>query len=78
MKAFVSKMNENGDSCVGTEFATVSPEYKTFKGLRKYAANLVKLWKSPVIIELYKNWDNRYDSNKAQVLYMDSDCCVHI
>jgi hypothetical protein len=59
MRAFISK-SINHNPVLGSEFQQISNEYKTQKGLLKYAEKLSLTWKSPVIVEIHLNWNTRY------------------
>jgi hypothetical protein len=65
MRAWISKKGVN----IGTEFQTISPEYKRVNSIFKFAHKCAVAWNSEVKIEVHYNWDTRYDDEKGEVWY---------
>ena len=66
MKAYVKRADPDGFIRLGGESTTITKEYKTVKALLQYGATpFLHVWGG--VVEVYKNWDNRYGEPDMKV-----------
>ena len=66
MKAYVKRADPDGFIRLGGGSTRITKEYKTVKALLQYGATpFLHVWGG--VVEVYKNWDNRYGEPDMKV-----------
>ncbi len=74
MRAILSGYYPNGTpKLVGSENRIITKEYKTFATLYRYAIkSALKQWDGRVHVEIWYNWDNRYEDADKIMTFNDN------
>jgi hypothetical protein len=61
MRAYLNKYDKDGNTGLGSEWVTITREYKTMGTLYQYGiVPMLRAWDGRLKAEIFYNWDNRY------------------
>lgn len=61
MRAYLNKYDKDGNIRLGSDWVTITKEYKTIATLYRYGiVPMLKVWDGRLKAEIFYNWDNKY------------------